>query len=113
MTAQIRIKDLSDAATRSLRNGYKRYDTLVEREEMVVSRIFAELLSGRADVLYKDDGKDLKVYHRSPKKEGYIQLSVADIREGKLIPVRDSQFLSPKDMYDGGIDPGVWYFHKN
>ena len=108
MEGSIRFKDLSDASIKSFQFGYKKYDCQIEREEKMVVRLFKDLLSGKINLLYRDNGSTLKIYHRSPKKALSVQLSVADIRDGGFIPIRDSQFICARDMFEEGVDPGVW-----
>lgn len=69
--------------------------------------IYADIASGKSNLAYWDishiarsKSKNFMRYalHRSTKKDGFLQLSVMEIRNGKIIPTADSQHDSAEDF---------------
>ncbi len=83
----------------------------LERQENAVksvwTSIYNAILSGNSDIAYWDayhvirpeyDSFMRYALHRSTKKDGFLQLSVMEIRNGKIIPTADSQHGSAEDF---------------
>lgn len=75
--------------------------------------IYAAVASEDKNMAYWDDKPVIRsgfysfmryALHRSPKKDGFLQLSVMEIRNGDIIPTSDSQHDSAKDF----ISRRVW-----
>lgn len=105
----IRIKDLHDAAIRSLKNDkYTRYDRDHARNAAKMERLFRETQNGTIKGFYLVSDKDFKAYHRSPKESGKIQLSSGFYKNGELIPCYDCQFETFRDMEREGYTSGYY-----
>ena len=110
----IRFKDLSHATKRGFHTGkWDRCELLEEREQIMLRRIFNDIIEGKYDCLYKITEKSFKAYHRSPKTVGAVQLSVACFMNGVLEPQSDVQIKSPEDMVKEGVESGIWHTRKN
>lgn len=77
--------------------------------------IYNAIYDGRHKIAYWDDCKAKKpdytsfmryALHRSTKKDGFLQLSVMEIRNGEMIPTSDSQHNSAEDF----INRRAWTF---
>lgn len=71
--------------------------------------IYNAIADGRNKIAYWDDYRVKKpgytsfmryALHRSTKKDGFLQLSVMEIRNGEVIPTSDSQHDSTEDFID-------------
>lgn len=69
--------------------------------------IYAAVASGDKNMAYWDDKPVIRsgfysfmryALHRSPKQDGFLQLSVMEIRNGETIPISDSQHDNVEDF---------------
>ena len=108
----IRLKNLHDAACRDIRSlgHYPKYDKYSDRNDMIMKRLFNELMDGKIKVVaFKDpEHKDFKCYHKSVKKENSVQLSSGFFKNGEFYPTYDVQFTSFNEMAREGWPSGIW-----
>lgn len=83
---------------------------LDQQEESVKSAwmdIYTNIASGKSKVAYWDDKPVIRpeyksfmryALHRSAKQDGFLQLSVMEIRNGDTIPISDSQHENVEDF---------------
>lgn len=99
--------------------GDEKLEEELDRQENTVkavwSGIYNAIANGKAKIAYWDDNAvDHGDYHsfmryalhRSPKQDGFLQLSVMEIRNGEIIPTSDSQH----DNADDFIRRRAWTF---
>lgn len=69
--------------------------------------IYTAVASGDSSIAYWDDKSVIRpefysfmryALHRSPKQDGFLQLSVMEIRNGDIIPTSDSQHDNVEDF---------------
>lgn len=93
--------------------GNENLEAELDRQESAVRNawraIYNAIAGGRYKIAYWDDYRvDKPEYnsfmryalHRSTKKDGFLQLSVMEIRNGEVIPTSDSQHDSTEDFID-------------
>lgn len=93
--------------------GNKDLEAELDRKENAVkstwSGIYNAIAGGRYEIAYWDACKVENpeytsfmryALHRSTKKNGFLQLSVMEIRNGEIIPTSDSQHESAEDFID-------------
>lgn len=105
---QFRLKNLRDAALRDLKRGYPKYNLYSEREKIIIKRFFNDTMTGSIKGFYFVSDKTFKAIHKSPKKDGCLQLSVGFYDNGELIPCYDIQMSAPEDLIREGL-PSGWY----
>lgn len=99
--------------------GDEKLEQELEQQEsavkMVWSNIYNTIASGKSRIAYWDDSAvdrgDYRSFmryalHCSTKKDGFLQLSVMEIRNGEIIPTSDSQHDSADDF----ISRRAWTF---
>lgn len=97
--------------------GNKKLEKELDQQENTVKNtwagIYADIANGKRNLAYWDEKPVDKpgfhsfvryALHRSPKKDGFLQLSVMEIRNGEMIPTSDSQHRSAADF----INRRVW-----
>lgn len=83
----------------------------LDRQENAVKSvwmsIYEAIASGGSNIAYWDECHVTRpeynsfmryALHRSPKKDGFLQLSVMEIQDGEIIPTSDSQHDSVEDF---------------
>lgn len=91
--------------------GDEKLEAELERQEndfsSVWTHIYDVIASGNSSIAYWDEKPINRprfhsfmryALHRSPKKVGFLQLSVMEIRNGEIIPTGDSQHDSAEDF---------------
>lgn len=99
--------------------GNKKLEVELDQQEnavkMAFSGIYSAIANGKAKIAYLDDNAvDCGDYHsfmryelhRSTKQNGFLQLSVMEIRNGEIIPTSDSQHDSADDF----VQRRAWEF---
>ena len=105
---QYRIKNLHDAAIRSLKTNYPSYDRDSVRNDLIIKRLFNDTLTGTIKGFYLVSDSTFKAYHRSTKEAGKIQLSSGFYRDGELIPCSDAQLATAADLIKYGYASGIY-----
>lgn len=108
---QYRIKNLHDAAGRMIKAknfNYPPYDRDSKRNDLILSRLFNDTMSGTIKGFYLVSDEDFKAYHRSPKEDNKIQLSAGFYRDGELIPCYDVQLEDAAAMIKEGYTSGIY-----
>lgn len=105
---QYRIKNLHDAAIRSLKADYPDYDRDSARNDLIITRLFNDTQNGIIKGFYLVSDKTFKAYHKSPKEAGKIQLSSGFYRNGELIPCSDAQLETAADLIKYGYSSGIY-----
>lgn len=106
-----RIKNLHDATIRMMHAKNFNFPSLDKdhaRNEAIMKRLFDDTMQGKIKGFYLVDNTDFKAYHRSPKKDGYIQLSAGFYKNGELYPTYDIQMKDSKDMIKEGYPSGFY-----
>lgn len=106
---QITIKKAPhDMRIKAIKSGdFTEVDRLDDAAEQVWSGLFSDIMTGKRSILYYD-GQEVSrpeyrsfmryALHRSTKKDGFLQLSVMQYRNGEMIPTSDRQYNSVKDF---------------
>jgi hypothetical protein len=99
----LRIKNLHDAALKSLHSGgkYKTFDRHWNRNHAIFAELYRLTESGKIKGFYLDSCTTFKAVHRSAKNPGMIQLSSGYFHDGELIPCYDGQYKSVQDFTTG------------
>lgn len=105
---QYRIKNLHDAAIRSLKADYPGYDRDSARNDLIITRLFNDTQNGIIKGFFLVSDKTFKAYHKSPKEAGKIQLSSGFYRNGELIPCSDAQLETAADLISYGYSSGIY-----
>ncbi len=105
-----RIKDLHDAAVRNLKShgGYRRYDVLSDRNDLIIANLFNRTMAGAIKGFYLHSESVFHAYTRSTKEAGRIQYSYGFYRDGELIPCGDVQMETAKDLIREGYSSGIY-----
>lgn len=105
-----RIKDLHRAAKKCIRSigKYKPYDRGSDRNDKIMSWLFAKTKNGQIKGFYLDNDSQFKAYHRSTKENGKIQYSYGFFRDGELIPCGDVQMGTAEDLIREGYSSGIY-----
>lgn len=69
-------------------------DDLDAENEEKWTEAFRSVMSGGASVAWWECSGLLYALHRSTKQDGFLQLSISEIRGGDLIPCGDSQYIN-------------------
>ena len=104
-----RIKNLHDATKRMFNAkgfNYPKLDRDSDRNDAIITRLFNDTMTGIIKGFYLIDETDFRAYHRSPKRDVYIQLSYGFYRNGDLIPCGDVQLESARDLLREGVRSG-------
>lgn len=111
----IKVKDLHSAACKNIRSmaNYKPYEKESTRNDIKMKYLFEALQNHEIDAVKLESETSFKVYHRSPKKPGCIQLSVGFYKNGELYPTYDSQYETFRDMLKDGYESGIYTTFKN
>ena len=91
--------------------GDEKLEAELDQQESAVKSVWADIYdavaSGGSSIAYWDvfhitrpayDSFMRYALHRSPKKDGFLQVSVMEIRNGEIIPTSDSQHGSAEDF---------------
>ena len=105
---QYRIKNLHDAAIRSLKANYAGYDRDSARNDLIISRLFNDTQNGIIKGFYLVSDSTFKAYHKSTKEAGKIQLSSGYYENGNLIPCYDAQLATAADLIREGYASGIY-----
>jgi hypothetical protein len=104
-----RIKNLEAVTIKAFQTGnFDKADKESTRNDLIITRLFNDTLSGKIKGFYLIDKTHFKAYHRSPKKSGYIQLSVGFYKNGELYPTYDIQLETASDCIKEGYDSGFY-----
>lgn len=91
--------------------GHEKLEAELGRQENAIkvawSEIYNSIASGRSNIAYWD-GRPVELMgfksfmryalHKSAKQDGFLQLSVMEIRNGEIIPTSDSQHNNVEDF---------------
>ena len=105
---QYRIKNLHDAAIRSLKADYPGYDRDSDRNNAIITRLFHDTAAGTIKGFYLVSDKTFKAYHKSTKEADKIQLSSGYYDNGELIPCYDVQLSTAADLIREGYASGIY-----
>ena len=104
---EIKVKfNLHDLAIAALRGGdeeEKAYDTASLEHDYIYASLFMDVMERRIDAFHlftrgdRVNGSE-QIYHRSTKKDGYMQISYIWWKDGELLPVMDSQVSTAAEM---------------
>lgn len=110
METVIRIRNLYDAAIKSLKSGGKdkSYKKLLDHNNSIMRDAFRRIMAGEIKGLHYISETSFKYYHRSTKQENTIQLSSGFYRDGELYPCYDVQMKTPDDLLREGYPSGLW-----
>lgn len=104
-----RIKNGRNAAIKMLHTGdAKASDRIIGRNAAIMRELFRRTQAGQIKGFFLVSDTDFKAYHRSPKRDGFIQLSAGFYKYGELIPCYDVQLLTAEDMEREGYPSGVY-----
>ena len=104
-----RIKNGRNAAIKLLHTGdAKAPDRISGRNAAIMGELFRRTQAGQIKGFFLVSDTDFKAYHRSPKRDGFIQLSSGFYKNGELIPCYDVQLLTAEDMECEGYPSGVY-----
>ncbi len=110
----VRLKNLQDAACRNIRSigNFPDYEKYSERNDLIMKRLFQDLVDGKVDFVNHVDETYFKCYHRSPRENVLIQLSCGYWKNGELIPCNHVNINSFDDLLDEGYPTGIWEAKK-
>lgn len=104
-----RIKNGRNAAIKLLHTGdAKTSDRISKRNAAIMGDLFRRTQAGQIKGFFLVSDTDFNAYHRSPKRDGFIQLSAGFYKNGELIPCYDVQLLTAEDMEREGYPSGVY-----
>lgn len=103
-----RIKDLTIHSYRCFEGNWTRYEKLEAHNEAIMKTLFKDLQTGIINGFYLVSDKEFKLYHRSTKKAGAIQLSYGHYQNGDLIPCGDCQLYDFSDFSREGYPSGTY-----
>jgi hypothetical protein len=106
----IRIKNLESGSIKMFHCGgeFPRYFQDCERNDLKIKRLFEDTQKGIIKGFYLIDKKNFRAYHRSPKKDGFIQLSSGFYKNGELFPCYDVQMKNFEDLTREGYNSGFY-----
>lgn len=104
-----RIKDLERITVKAFLSGnFDKADKESHRNDLILTRLFDDTLSGKIKGFYLVSDKTFKAYHRSPKQPNAIQLSAGFYKFGELFPTYDCQFKTAAEMIKEGYESGFY-----
>lgn len=105
----VRLKDGTNASTKAFLTGNCiSTDRLTARNESVLCDLFRRTASGLIKGFYLIDNTDFKAIHRSPKQDGFLQLSAGFYKNGDFYPCYDIQMQTAKDLIREGLPSGLY-----
>lgn len=105
---KFRIKDLTIHSYRCFEGNWTKYEKLEAHNEAIMKTLFKDLQTEAINGFYLVSDKEFKLYHRSTKKAGAIQLSYGHYQNGNLIPCGDCQFYDYSDFSREGYPSGTY-----
>ena len=111
---KIRLKNLHDAACRSIRSigKFPDYEKYSMHNDLVMKRLYEELINEKIDIINHIDDTYFNCYHRSPRNGYLVQLSAGFIKNGELIPTYHVNINSFEDLLSEGYPTGWWEARK-
>ena len=108
------MKNLHDAACRNIRSlgKYKPYEKYSDRNDLIMRKLFNDLVDGKIDTINHVDDTFFKCYHRSTREGHLVQLSAGFYRNGELIPDYHVNIDSFEDLLREGYPSGIWEIRK-
>jgi len=103
-----RIKDLTIHSYRCFEGSWTRYEKLEAHNESIMKSLFKDLQAGKIGGFYLVSDKEFKLYHRSTKEAGAVQLSYGFYKDGELIPCGDCQLYDFSDFTREGYPSGTY-----
>ena len=104
-----RIKNPECASVKGFLTGnFVAAERIDRRNSRIMSELFHRTQTGQIKGFFLVSATDFKVYHRSPKKAGFIQLSSGYFSNGELIPCYDRQFETAEEMEKEGYTSGIY-----
>lgn len=86
---------------------FSEVERLDDAAEKAWSDLFTDIMTGKHSILYYDGQEVTRpgysrfmryALHRSTKKDGFLQLSVMEYRNGEMTPTSDRQYNSASDF---------------
>lgn len=86
---------------------FSEVECLDDAAEKIWSGLFYDIMNRKHSILYYDGHEVIKpeyhsfmryALHRSTKKDGFLQMSVMEYRNGEMIPTSDRQYSSVSDF---------------
>lgn len=105
---KFRIKDLTIHSYRCFGGNWTRYEKLEAHNEAIMKTLFKGLQAGSINGFHLVSNKEFKLYHRSTKNPGAIQLSYGFYKDGELIPCGDCQLYDYSDFSREGYPAGTY-----
>lgn len=111
---KIRFKNLQDAACRNIRSlgNYPDYEKYSERNDLLMKRLYEDLISRKIDAINYLDDTYFKCYHRSTREGVLVQLSIGYWSNGELIPCCHINICCFEDLLKEGYPSGIWETEK-
>lgn len=105
---KLKIKDLTVHSYRCFDGNWTKYEKLEAHNEAIMKTLFKGLQTGTINGFYLVSDKEFKLYHRSTKEAGAIQLSYGFYKDGELIPCGDCQLYDFSDFSREGYPAGTY-----
>lgn len=97
------LHDLAIAALRGRDEEEKAYEAASLEHDYIYTSLFKDVMEKKIDAFHlftrgdRVNGSE-QIYHRSTKKDGYMQISYIWWKDGELLPVMDAQVKTATEM---------------